>query len=107
MSTPDLITLRADLETEQADLTRQLSELTADGNAAGLDENFADAAQITAEQVENRSLAATLQDQLSDVEGALSRIDDGTYGICQVCENPVSPARLEAMPSTRFCIDHA
>ena len=107
MSTPDLTTLRDELESERADLTRQLSELNADGAAPDFDENFADSAQVTAEQVENRTLAASLQDQLSDVESALTRLDSGTYGICEVCENPVSPARLEAMPSTRFCIDHA
>ena len=100
--------IRVALEAERVDLERRLDELTADGSAApDFDENFADSAQVTAEQVENRTLAASLQDQLSDVESALVRLDDGTYGVCQVCESPVSPARLEAMPSTRFCIDHA
>ena len=75
--------------------------------ASELDENFADTAQVAAEQVETRTLAAQLQDQLDDVEAALGRIDAGTYGTCEVCDKPVTAARLEAMPSTRFCIDHA
>ena len=108
MATPDLTAVRTSLEEEQADLDTRLSELTSDGSAApDFDENFADSAQVTAEQVENATLAATLRDQLSDVEDALARIDAGTYGSCEVCGAAIAPARLEAMPATRFCIDHA
>ena len=100
--------IRADLETERAELARRLEELTADGaTAPDFDENFADSAQVAAEQGENMSLAVALRDQLSDVEGALQRIDDGTYGQCEVCGTQISAARLEAMPATPFCIDHA
>lgn len=104
---PDPTTVRAMLDSERADLVHKLEELSQDGDASELDENFADSAQVTAEQVENRTLSASLQDQLADVEAALARIDEGTYGTCQVCEQPIAEARLEAMPSTRFCIDHA
>ncbi len=104
----DRSTVRAELATERDDLARRLAELTADGSAApDFDENFADSAQVTAEQVENATLAATLRDQLGDVEVAIGRIDDGTYGRCEVCGAEIAPARLEAMPATRFCIDHA
>jgi DnaK suppressor protein len=108
MATPDLSTVRTQLETERGELQHRLSELTTDGSAApDFDEGFADSAQVTAEQVENRSLAATLQAELTDVEGALERIDGGTYGLCQVCGAVIAPARLEAMPATPYCIDHA
>jgi RNA polymerase-binding protein DksA len=107
MSQPDLTSVRDQLESERADLARQLDELSSVGAGADLDENFADTAQVAAEQVETRTLAAQLQDQLDDVEAALSRIDSGSYGTCEVCGQEVAAARLEAMPSTRFCIDHA
>ena len=107
MSQPDLTAVRDQLTSERADLARQLQELSSDGAASDQDENFADTAQVAAEQVENRTLAATLQDQFDDVEAALARIDAGTYGACEICEKPVAAARLEAMPSTRFCIEHA
>lgn len=108
MSTPDLSSVRTDLEGERADLARRLDELTTDGSAApDFDENFADSAQVTAEQTENASLAASLRDQLNDVEAALERLDAGTYGRCEACEATIGAARLEAMPSARFCIDHA
>lgn len=107
MSQPDLTSVRDLLDTERADLVRQLQELSSDAEPADQDENFADSAQVAAEHVENRTLAAQLQDQLDDVEAALGRIDAGSYGTCEVCGKPVTAARLEAMPSTRFCIDHA
>ena len=107
MPQPDLTSVRDQLESERSDLARQLQELSNDGAAADLDENFADTAQVAAEQFETRTLAAQLQDQLDDVQAAIERIDGGTYGTCEICGKPVTAARLEAMPSTRFCIDHA
>ena len=41
---------------------------------------------------------------LKKIEKALSRIDDGTFGICERCEEPISPKRLEARPVTTMCI---
>jgi RNA polymerase-binding transcription factor DksA len=108
MATPEPTDLRAQLQAERDDLLHRISELTADGSAAPeFDEGFADSAQVTAEQVENRTLAASLQIDLTDVEGALARLDDGTYGTCTVCGAQIAPARLEAMPATPYCIDHA
>ena len=108
MSTTDHRNLRDLLESERSDLQRQLDELQADGSKApDYDENFADSAQVSAEMGENLSLAANFRDQLQEVEAAVARMDDGTYGLCEVCGNPIATPRLEAMPSTRFCIDHA
>ena len=42
---------------------------------------------------------------LRAIEEALHRLDHGTYGICTECENEIAPARLEAVPWTRVCID--
>jgi len=41
---------------------------------------------------------------LKKIEKALSRIDDGTFGICERCEEPISLKRLEARPVTTLCI---
>ena len=108
MSTIDHGNLRDILESERADLERQLTELQADGSMSpDYDENFADSAQVSAELGENLTLAANFRDQWQEVEAAVARMDDGTYGRCEVCANPIASPRLEAMPSTRFCIDHA
>ena len=39
------------------------------------------------------------------IEEALARIRQGTYGVCEVCKQPISKARLEAVPWTRLCLD--
>ena len=43
--------------------------------------------------------------QLEAVEGALARLDAGTYGTCVDCGGPIAPARLEAIPWAARCID--
>ncbi len=108
MSDIEATDLRAELGRERDDLRHRLADLTKDGDGAlDFDENFADSGQVAAEQGENLTLAASLQDQLDDVEGALTRLDDGTYGTCEACGEPIPAARLEAMPVARTCIKHA
>jgi DnaK suppressor protein len=42
---------------------------------------------------------------LDGVEGALSRLDDGTYGVCESCGGPIDDARLAESPTTQSCSD--
>jgi RNA polymerase-binding transcription factor DksA len=99
--------LRAQLEDERASLQRQLGDLGAGEQGLSFDENFADSGQVAAEQGETRLIAASLEDQLSDVDHALAKVDAGTYGQCEVCGQEIAEPRLEAMPATRYCINHA
>ena len=46
-------------------------------------------------------------EQLREIEAALRRIDDGSYGDCEHCEEPINPRRLDADPTARLCIDCA
>jgi len=66
-----------------------------------------DSGQVAAEQGENKVLASQLRSELDEVERALAKIDVGTYGKCETCGEQIAEARLEAMPATRFCIQHA
>jgi RNA polymerase-binding transcription factor DksA len=100
--------LRAQLEDERGRLRAQIQVLDPSSDAhPSYDENFADSGQVAAELGENKALLASLRDQLADVEKALAKIDDGTYGLCERCGEPISDARLEAMPATPYCINHA
>lgn len=94
------------LDEERVHLSAQLGDLSA-GSSLSFDDNFADSGQVAAEQGENRVLANQLRSELDDVERALGKLDEGTYGLCEVCREPIGEARLEAMPATRFCIEHA
>lgn len=105
---PDLDSIRAALVEERSLLQGRLAEVDdASHSSPAYDEGFADSAQVSAEQGENRALAASLADQLSEVERALGRIDEGSYGVCVNCGEKIGAARLEAMPATQYCIDHA
>src|SRR5919197_6280952 len=100
--------LRAQLERERDDLRRQLAELGfGEGGGLDYDSNFADSSQVTAERGEAEALAASLKETLDEVEAAIHKFDAGTYGVCENCGKPIPPARLEAKPAARFCIDCA
>lgn len=88
-------------------MAAQISALEPGRSDSLVDDNFADSGQVAAEQGENQALAAQLRNDLADVEHALKKLDDGSYGRCETCGEAISPARLEAMPAARFCIDHA
>lgn len=98
---------RALLEEERRDLQAKLEELGVGGGGLTYDSNFADSSQVTAERGENEALVAELRNALAEVERALAKVEEGTYGICEKCGNQIAPARLEAKPAVRTCIDCA
>jgi DnaK suppressor protein len=51
------------------------------------------------------SLLSKEQDALYEIEEALKRLDNGTYGTCEMCGKPIPQARLEALPFARYTID--
>jgi DnaK suppressor protein len=108
MSDAALADLRSALEEEKVSLRAQLAELGhGEGEGLAYDHNFADTSQVTAERGETEAVAAKLQEALEDVENALEKFDGGTYGTCERCGETITPARLEAKPEARFCINCA
>jgi RNA polymerase-binding transcription factor DksA len=97
-------TVRAQLEAELARLDDQLAALGHGGNDLEFDEGFADTGQVTAERGEVEALAGTLLETRADVERALQKIEQGSYGVCERCAGPIAEARLEANPTARLCI---
>lgn len=51
-------------------------------------------------------VAAEVARLLREVDGALARLDAGSFGLCEVCHDPIEPERLAADPLERFCLDH-
>jgi RNA polymerase-binding protein DksA len=99
---------RALLEEERSQLRDKLAELGfGDGGGLSYDANFADSSQVTAERGEAETLALQLRDALDEVEHALGKLTQGSYGQCESCGKPIPPARLEAKPAARLCIDCA
>jgi DnaK suppressor protein len=96
------------LEVERRNLQSELSELGfGEGGGLAYDPNFADSSQVTAERGEVEVLAGQLRETLDEVAQAIDRFENGSYGRCEQCGVAIEPARLEAMPATRFCIHHA
>ena len=94
-----LLAKRSELSVKNAEAE---SPIPAAGGWEGdpVDQATADAEaelQVRLHQTDGRLLRA--------VEGALDRIRQGTFGICEACKNPISRARLEAVPWTRHCRD--
>ena len=98
---------RTQLEREADDLRRQLGELGHGGEGLTYDANFADSSQVTAERGEADVLASKLQETLDEVEAALAKLAGGTYGTCEQCGQEIAPARLEAKPAARLCMNCA
>jgi RNA polymerase-binding transcription factor DksA len=93
---------------EEAEMLRaRVHELDAKEDDHSYDGGFADSGQVAAERGENRVLYDQLRRELDDIEVALARMDDGSYGTCEVCGGEIGVSRLEMLPATRFCIDHA
>jgi len=50
------------------------------------------------------TLEKRIREQLAEVEHALQKFEDGTYGLCDNCGQPIDPARLEALPQASLCL---
>jgi RNA polymerase-binding transcription factor DksA len=82
----------------------ELGEISGGG---GGDNHLADMATVTYDRELDQGLEEGVQQTVERIDAALARIGDGTYGACEVCGNPIAPARLEAIPWTTRCIDDA
>lgn len=79
----------------------ELGELS----AAGVDNHMGDTASATYERELDAGLEQSAQHALEEVDAALARLDAGTYGVCEVCGEPIDADRLAAIPWARRCID--
>ena len=69
------------------------------------DEHPADVGSEVFERSKDLSIIDDLDSRLADVERALRRIDEGTYGTCEACGRPIAKARLAVRPAARFCVE--
>lgn len=102
-----LLKLKAQLEHDIDVKEKQVAE---DGDdlvpeRGGVGNHMADEASDTSEQEVSLALQNSAEHDLDGVNAALARIADGTYGICANCGKRINPARLEARPSSIYCID--
>jgi RNA polymerase-binding transcription factor DksA len=75
------------------------------GELVHYDQHPADHGSETFEREKDLSILERLETDLAEIEAALQRVDDGTYGIDEVTGEPIDPARLEAFPTARTNVD--
>ncbi|WP_255955598.1 MULTISPECIES: TraR/DksA C4-type zinc finger protein [Aeromicrobium] len=91
-----------------ASLTRDFDaviEASKDSNAD--DEHDPDGATVAFERSQVDSLLQQARRHLDEIDDAQSRLDEGSYGVCESCGRPIAAARLEARPVARTCFECA
>ena len=90
-------------EREAEGLTQAEGEQVAE--LAAYDQHQADLGTETFEREKDFSLLEQLEAELDDLDRALRKLDEGTYGTCEACGKDIPAERLEAMPGARFCVE--
>ena len=107
-------TLRKRLEERRAEIESDMSYMAAEMRSIGVDQDeengslgnhIADDGSNVAEAERIVTVSEDLQQILAQVNAALDRMSDGTYGTCQRCERPIGEERLEAFPYVAYCIE--
>lgn len=107
-------TLRKRLEERRAEIESDMSYMAAEMRSIGVDQDeengslgnhIADDGSNVAEAERIVTVSEDLQQILAQVNAALERMSDGTYGTCQRCERPIGEERLEAFPYVAYCIE--
>ncbi len=113
----DQATVRARLIEERDRLTATTGQLaheldldepqpTSTGELASVDQHPAEAGSETFEREKDGVILTSLRGRQEEIEAALQRLEDGSYGSCEECNQPIGDDRLEAFPAARFCIEH-
>jgi RNA polymerase-binding transcription factor DksA len=83
------------------------SESDQTSELSSLDQHQADLGTETFEREKDFSLLEQLEAEIGDLDAALRKVEEGTYGTCEICGNEITGERLEALPGARTCIEHA
>lgn len=109
----DFETARETLEAERERLQVAMASVNHDVSVSeetgdlsiGADDHIADSATETLMRELDGGLEENAEHLLAEIDVALSRIEDGTYGTCEVCGRAIGDERLHAVPWARLCID--
>ncbi len=110
----DVAQLKQQLETERARLGAEKDKVESRAvrrNGADLsaesqyDDHPAELGTDAFERERDLASRDEVEELLEEIEIALRKIEEGTYGLCDACGKPISPARLEALPYAALCLD--
>ena len=99
--------IRRELE-ERRDRAREtiagLAKRPERGTAQGFGKRIGDGTVEAISRLTEIGVGTSLEAGLERTERALAKLDEGTYGLCDVCGEPIAPKRLEAMPDVVTCV---
>jgi DnaK suppressor protein len=103
----DLDAVRAKLEAHLQDTRERVAALAQRpelGTAQGFGKRIGDGTIEAVGRLTEIGVGRTLESTLARTERALAKLDEGTYGVCDRCGEPIAPPRLEAMPDSVLCL---
>lgn len=99
----ELVDLRERVLHAAADLVA--GDTGGETNSPAGDQHVADHATDLVERELDQSLGENAENVVAEIDAALARIDDGTYGTCAVCGSAIPEERLDAIPYAILCLD--
>jgi DnaK suppressor protein len=100
---------KAELEAKRVQLIKELEELKSESGVGVKFQEYGDKmeenAQEVSEYLTDKATDKVLESSLRDIESALERIENGTYGICKYCGQEIALKRLEARPVASACVE--
>lgn len=109
--TTDSKKLHSRLEGERNHLLEELAQLKAAGSPSEerrVGSPFGKREEEATESFEfekRLALEKQTRDHLAEVDHTLQKFEDGTYGLCDACQQPIAPQRLEVLPEASLCMD--
>jgi DnaK suppressor protein len=100
-----LLAERARARSRAAALDREFAGIAEAASEPGTDdEHDPEGATLAFERQHTAALLARTHEQIADIDAAIGRLDEGTYGICVRCGQPVGQERLAARPAAATCV---
>ena len=103
----DLDAIRRELEARRRSTTDRVATLAERpelGAAQGFGKRIGDGTTEAISRLTEIGVGRSLETALARTERALAKLDEGTYGTCDACGEPIPPARLRAMPDSVLCV---
>jgi DnaK suppressor protein len=102
--------VRPELEARREELRARIAHLAKRpelGAAQGFGKRIGDGTTEAISRLTEIGVGESLETSLARVERALVKLDEGTYGDCDACGQPIAPKRLAAMPDVALCVECA
>lgn len=106
----DLDAIRGELEARRDSARERLAVLAKRperGSALGFGKRVGDGTTEAVARLTDIGVGDSLERVLARTERALAKLDDGSYGICDACDEPIPPGRMRALPDGVLCLDCA